>query len=133
MFLQFIYIFVSGVFYLGAGSWERSGDGGGLAALILTVWFLCVHAVFFFIQLLVYFAETINFVKTKKYIFIFHNLCLFGYHFYIEIHRSMTWNNEIKVWKTSPWLFYIPLFILVSSCIYICLMNYLEKKWVSYK
>ena len=115
---QLAYIFCSGVFfYKEMLSWELSGDSR-IAVLVVTALFLCVNVFFFFTQLL------FDSIKWKKYIFIFHNLCLFGFTFFLEIQWSMDWNNGVKVWgETSPWIFYIPLFIIVSYLLYDDVLN----------
>ena len=121
--LQLTYTYCSGVFFY--NEMRSTGSGGGdsnLIVLFFIIPFIFVNSFFFFIQLF------IDSIKWKKYVFILHNLCLFGFNFYLEIQWSMDWNNGIKVWKTSPWLFYIPLFILVSSCIYICLVDCIFNK-----
>jgi len=121
---QLIYILISGVFFVNEiKSWRLTGDAG-IGVLIVIALFIGVNIFFFFIQLL---AVSI---KWKKIIFIFHNVCLFGLNFYLEIQWSMTWIwNEIeakstRVWdKTSPWIFYIILFVIGSYLLYDYLLS----------
>ena len=93
-------------------SWgPSSGDGIGMFFLIHFAWFLCVNVIFFFIQLL------ISSVKRKRYIFLFHNLFLYGFNFFWAIR----WD------KISLWTFYILLIIIVNYLVYDYLLAEITK------
>jgi len=112
MCLQLIYIFLSYHFIIyEVRLWELTGDGGGMMGLFQTAIFICVNVFFFFIQLL---AVSI---KWKKIIFIFHNVCLFGFNFFLEV----IWSIEDN--KFSSWIFYIILFIIGSYLLYDYLLS----------